>query len=128
MEWERRAAEGGKLMYDELTNRLREHQCDAGEDDTQDFCEECQYDVIVADKSTFSGIRKVCVCGLMNEAADVIEELSKKRVGTWHRVKASQRSYSFVCNSCGSMYPYLTRCCPNCGVEYIDEEPPKEEK
>lgn len=56
-----------------------------------------------------------------------IEELSKKRVGTWHRVKASQRSYSFVCNSCGSMYPYLTRCCPNCGVEYIDEEPPKEE-
>ena len=61
------------------------------------------------------------------EAADVIEELSKKRVGTWHRFKATQRSYSFVCNSCGSIYPYLTRCCPNCGVEYIDEEPPKEE-
>ena len=65
-------------MYDELINRLRGHQCDAGEDDTQDFCEECQYDVIVADKSTFSGIRKVCVCGLINEAADAIEELSKQ--------------------------------------------------
>lgn len=65
---------------------------------------------------------------LMSQATDAIEELSKKRVGTWHRVKASQRSYSFVCNSCGFMYPYLTRCCPNCGVEYIDEEPPKEEK
>ena len=46
---------------------------------------------------------------LLLEAANAIEELSKKRVGTWHRVKASQRSYSFVCNSCGSMYPYLTR-------------------
>ena len=72
-----RTAEVGKLMYDELINRLRGHQCDAGEDDTQDFCEECQYDVIVADKSTFSGIRKVCVCGLMNEAADAIEHMQK---------------------------------------------------
>ena len=63
------------------------------------------------------------IMGAMHEAADAIEELSKKRVGTWHRVKATQRSYSFVCNSCGFMYPYLTRCCPNCGVEYIDEEP-----
>lgn len=61
------------------------------------------------------------------EAADVIEELSKKRVGTYHRLKATQRSYSFVCNSCESIYPYLTKCCPNCGVEYIDEEPTKEE-
>ena len=60
---------------------------------------------------------------IMRKAADAIEKLSKKRVGTWHRVKATQRSYSFVCNSCGFMYPYLTRCCPNCGVEYIDEEP-----
>jgi rubrerythrin len=64
---------------------------------------------------------------LLDDAADAIEELSNKRVGTWHRVKVTQRSYSFVCNSCGSMFPYLTRCCPNCGVEYIDEEPPKEE-
>ena len=62
------------------------------------------------------------------EAEDVIAKLNKKRIGTWHRFKATQRSYFFVCNSCGSMYPYLTRCCPNCGVEYIDEEPPKEEK
>lgn len=59
--------------------------------------------------------------------ADAIEELSKKRVGTWHRFKATQRSYFFVCNSCGSICPYLTRCCPNCGVEYIGEEPPKGE-
>lgn len=60
------------------------------------------------------------------EAADVIEELSKKRVGTYHKLKATQRSYSFVCNSCGSMYPYLTKCCPNCGVEYINKEPQKD--
>ena len=114
-------------MYDELVKELREHQCQATEDDLQDICEVCSYDVIISDKTKFAGIKSVCVCGLMHRAADAIEELSKKRVGTWHRVKASQRSYSFVCNSCGSMYPYLTRCCPNCGVEYIDEEPPKEE-
>ncbi len=60
------------------------------------------------------------------QAADAIDELSKKRVGTWHRIKASGRGYSFICNSCGMMYPYLTKCCPFCGVEYIDEEPPKE--
>lgn len=84
-------------MYDELIKRLRECTAEMNGEKT-----------------------------LWHQAADAIEELSKKRVGTWHRVKASQRSYSFVCNSCGSMYPYLTRCCPNCGVEYIDEEPPKE--
>ena len=118
--------EGGKLMYDKLIEDLRRHHCDAKEDDTQEVCEECAYDVIIADKNAPSGIASVCVCGLMHRAADAIEELSKKRVGTWRRFKATQRSYSFVCNSCGFMYPYLTRCCPNCGVEYIDEEPPKD--
>ena len=61
------------------------------------------------------------------KAADAIEELSKKRTGKWHRVKATQRSYSFVCNTCGKMYPHLTKCCPFCGVEYIDEEPSETE-
>ena len=64
---------------------------------------------------------------ILEQAGCAIAELSKKRVGTWHRLKATQRSYFFVCNSCGSMYPYLTRCCPNCGVEYIGEEPTKDE-
>lgn len=90
-------------MYKELIKRLREKACAFDYDGRPDIA--CDYE----------------------QSADAIEELSKKRVGTWHRVKATQRSYSFVCNSCGSMYPYLTRCCPNCGVEYIDEEPLKEE-
>ena len=87
-------------MYEELIKRLRETSMDFGESDH--------------------------VSVLLLDAANAIEELWKKRVGTWHRVKATQRSYYFVCNSCGFMYPYLTRCCPNCGVEYIDEEPQKD--
>ena len=65
-------------MYDELIAELRQHHCDAKEDDTQEVCEECAYDVIIADESVPSGIASVCVCGLMNRAADAIEELSAK--------------------------------------------------
>ena len=65
-------------MYDELIAELRQHHCDAKEDDTQEVCEECSYDVIIADKSAPSGIASVCVCGLMNRAADAIEELVRK--------------------------------------------------
>lgn len=64
-------------MYDELIAELRQHHCDAKEDDTQEVCEECSYDVIIVDKSAPSGIASVCVCGLMNRAANVIEELSQ---------------------------------------------------
>jgi len=66
-------------MYDELIAELRQHHCDAKEDDTQEVCEECAYDVIIADESVPSGIASVCVCGLMNRAADAIEELSKPK-------------------------------------------------
>ena len=65
-------------MYDELIAELRQHHCDAKEDDTQEVCEECSYDVIIADESVPSGIASVCVCGLMNRAADAIEELQKE--------------------------------------------------
>ena len=65
-------------MYEKLIAELRQHHCDAREDDTQEVCEECAYDVIIADKSVPSGIASVCVCGLMHRAADAIEELSKK--------------------------------------------------
>ena len=61
--------------YAELILDLRRHHCDAKEDDTQEVCEECAYDVIVADKSKFNGITDVCTCGLMHRAADAIEEL-----------------------------------------------------
>lgn len=64
-------------MYDELIEELRQHHCDAKEDDTQEVCEECVYDVIIADKSAPRGIASVCVCGLMNRAADAIEELQQ---------------------------------------------------
>lgn len=64
-------------MYDELLAELWRHRCDAKEDDRQEVCEECAYDVIIEDKSVPSGIGTVCVCGLMHRAADAIEELSK---------------------------------------------------
>ena len=48
-------------MYDELIEELRRHHCDAKEDDTQEVCEECAYDVIIEDKSVPSGIASVCV-------------------------------------------------------------------
>lgn len=64
--------------YDELIAELRQHHCDAKEDDTQEVCEECAYDVIIADESVPRGIASVCVCGLMNRAADAIEELVAK--------------------------------------------------
>jgi lipopolysaccharide biosynthesis regulator YciM len=101
-------------MYEELIGALKK----CGYPGDVHYCRDC----FLSDSGMTCRMKK-----LLPAAADAIEELSKKRVGTWHRVKATQRSYSFVCNSCGFMYPYLTRCCPNCGVEYIDEEPPKEE-
>lgn len=66
-------------MYDELIADLRRHNCNAKEDDTQEVCDECPYDVIIADKSRPTGITSVCVCGLMNRAADALEELSAFR-------------------------------------------------
>ena len=66
--------------YAELILDLRRHHCDAKEDDTQEVCEECAYDVIVADKSKFNGITDVCTCGLMHKAADAIEELLARDV------------------------------------------------
>ena len=65
-------------MYDELIEELRRHHCDAKEDDTQEICEECAYDVIIADKNALSGFASVCVCGLMHRASDAIEELRKE--------------------------------------------------
>ena len=107
-------------MIVELIKRLRELQA-ITEHCGEQLCFECENRDLCDkhDNKTLSGTYK--------EAADAIEELSKKRVGTWHRFKATQRSYSFVCNSCGSICLYLTRFCPNCGVEYIGEEPPEEE-
>lgn len=102
-------------MYEELVKQCR--------DCLDSLCGDCKYEHLQK-----PGNFVPCMNALLGETADVIEKLSKKRVGTWHRFKATQRSYSFVCNSCGSMFPYLTRCCPNCGVEYINEEPPKEGK
>ena len=65
--------------YDGLVSELRKHHCDATDEDTQEFCEECAYDIIIADKTTFSGITGVCVCGLMHRAADAIEKLQRDR-------------------------------------------------
>ena len=87
-------------MYDELIEELRRHHCDAKEDDTQEVCEECAYDVIIADKSVPSGIASVCVCGLMNRAADAIEELSayvllleELRKDGWYLQKTKMMTY-----------------------------------
>lgn len=80
-------------MYDELIAELRQHHCDAKEDDTQEVCEECAYDVIIADESVPSGIASVCVCGLMNRAANAIEELQNKvdrAIGFWDSLEIAK--------------------------------------
>lgn len=117
--------------YENLIKRLREHQCDAEEDDTQDICEECQYDVIIADNNLFSGIRSMCICGLMNEAADVIEELSaingRKKIGEWFGEADGYADGELVydtwsCGCCGKYFPEWDEkpdwnYCPNCGAD-----------
>ena len=97
-------------MYDELVKRLR------------DAAKMSDALAVLLPHSEGNATAK-----LYNEAADAIEELSKKRVGTWHRIKGTKKSYLFICNSCGEMYPYLTACCPFCGVKYKGERVPKEE-
>ena len=79
------------------------------------------------EKNKVVGVGELRYDFALEEAADAIEELSKKRVGTWHRIKGTKKSYLFICNSCGEMYPYLTACCPFCGVKYKGERAPKEE-
>lgn len=101
-------------MYDELIEELRRHHCDAKEDDTQEACEECAYDVIIEDKSVPSGIASVCVCGLMNRAADAIEELvckEKFHAFLWNTIQPNEMEQYI------SMYRALD----------VPQEPPKEE-
>ena len=101
-------------MYDELIAELRQHHCDAKEDDTQEVCEECAYDVIIADESVPSGIASVCVCGLMNRAANAIEELIRK-----------EKFHAFLWNTIqpNEMEQYISMY--NSGN--IPQKPPKEE-
>jgi len=101
-------------MYDELIAELRQHHCDAKEDDTQEVCEECAYDVIIVDKSAPSGIASVCVCGLMNRAANAIEELIRK-----------EKFHAFLWNTIqpNEMEQYVSMY--NSGN--IPQKPPKEE-
>lgn len=71
--------------YKRLLKELRQHKCPASEEDTQDVCETCSYDVIVEDSTARHGIRDVCVCGTMERAADAITELLKaaSAMHTW---------------------------------------------
>lgn len=103
-------------MYDELIAELRQHHCDAKEDDTQEVCEECAYDVIIADESVPSGIASVCVCGLMNRAANAIEELANK-LCDWCGVCPKERRRPWDCEI---MWP-------NAPIPEVSIEPPKEE-
>ena len=103
-------------MYDELIEELRRHHWDAKEDDTQEVGEECAYDVIIADKSVPSGIASVCVCGLMNRAADAIEELANK-LCDWCGVCPKERRRPWDCEI---MWP-------NASIPEVPIEPPKEE-
>lgn len=91
------------MDYSELVKDLRVHRCDAKEDDTQDVCEECAYDVIIADKSTFSGIKDVCTCGLMHRAADAIEELKKDL----ERSKEYESFWENAAKTCKAKYEEL---------------------
>ena len=60
-----RAAEGGKLMYDELINLLR--RCG------KQKCKNCEYEHVLG-----------CVTKMNEKAADAIEELQKQR-DEWER-------------------------------------------
>ena len=101
-------------MYDELIAELRQHHCDAKEDDTQEVCDECCYDVIIVDKSAPSGFASVCACGLMNRAANAIEELIRK-----------EKFHAFLWNTIqpNEMEQYISMY--NSGN--IPQKPPKEE-
>ena len=103
-------------MYDELIEELRRHHCDAKEDDTQEICEECAYDVIIADKSVPSGIASVCVCGLMHRAADAIEHMASK-LCDWCGVCPEERRRPWDCEI---MWPVAQ-------VPEVYIVPPKEE-
>ena len=111
-------------MYEKLIAELRQHHCDAREDDTQEVCEECAYDVIIADKSVPSGIASVCVCGLMHRAADAIEELLKvaSAMHTWIFLNTGDEQKAY--DECGLSDEM------NAALGYIGQfvaEPPKEE-
>lgn len=120
-------------MYDELIEELRQHHCDAKEDDTQEVCEECAYDVIIADKSAPSGIASVCVCGLMNRAADAIEELQKRKRGKWI-YQFHEDEVGVTCSECEGYAESFARWiydegyridynfCPNCGADMRGEK------
>ena len=116
-------------MYDELIAELRQHHCDAKEDDTQEVCVECAYDVIIADKTKFSGIKSVCVCGLMHRAADAIEELSCRETPMQVRTTTSTKR----CPSCNKQLSGIGNIhrnyqfCRWCGQALDWTEPPKEE-
>ena len=119
-------------MYEKLIAELRQHHCDAREDDTQEVCEECAYDVIIADKSVPSGISSVCVCGLMHRAADAIEELTAADVrpvvrGKWLNDFCGKGRFSkriVQCSLCGNFLDLDgvnagrgdANYCPNCGA------------
>ena len=112
-------------MYEKLIAELRQHHCDAREDDTQEVCEECAYDVIIADKSVPSGIASVCVCGLMHRAADAIEELTAADVRPLVRGKWEYISFMTVkCSNCQETFQELAgdNFCPNCGADMRAEE------
>ena len=63
--------------YSLLIDELRAHKCSASDEDTMEYCENnCSYNIYIEDESEPNGIRDVCVCGLMNRAADAIEKLT----------------------------------------------------
>lgn len=111
-------------MYEELLAELRMHHCDAKEDDTQEVCEECAYDVIIADESVPSGIASVCVCGLMNRAADAIEELMKaaKAMHTWIFLNSGDEQAAY--DECG-LSDEMNAALGYCG-QFVAELPKEE--
>ena len=119
--------------YVELILDLRRHHCDAKEDDTQEVCEECAYDVIVADKSKFNGITDVCTCGLMHRAADAIEELLAERTAFWVDTQPHLDDFSYkkdgmsyYCSNChhrAGKYKHRSyKFCPWCGAKIVPKE------
>lgn len=101
----------------ELIKRLRNCVSDTVED-----CAGCPY------QGGYKGT--YCMNGLVSEAADVIEGLSKKESTTTRTIKRGRwrtskyDAFNVRCSECGHVSGNFWNFCPNCGADM--RESPKE--
>ena len=84
-------------------------------------CAECEYDMRTGGE---------CVEGLLSEAADAIEELTKNKTGNWINKNSDGAWRVDTCSVCNTDTHYVRyapsyKYCPNCGAKM---KPPKGEE